>query len=113
MSAINLAAQSIVGASRDMSEMADVLTKKGDIKKKAQEFESMFLQQMMTAMFGEKEESDMFGSGGEDDGMFGGGESNEIYRGWMAQQYGDVVAKNGGIGIASYIERELIKLQEV
>jgi len=80
-------------------------TLKGEaaIDKAAKDFEAIFLGQMMSQMFGE--------STGEE--MFGDSDSNEIYRGMMMEQYGQQISKAGGIGIADYLKRELLKAQEV
>jgi len=68
----------------------------------AKNFESLFLGEMVETMFGD--------SGGEE--AFGSSESNEIYKGLMAQEYGRIIANSGGIGIADYIKRELLAMQE-
>ena len=69
----------------------------------AQDFESMFVSQMMEPMFGE--------SSGEE--AFGGQASNDVYKSMMMDQYGKIIARSGGIGIAAYIKQELLKQQEV
>lgn len=69
----------------------------------AQDFESMFISQMVGQMFGES----------VGDSIFGDEESNEIYKNLMVEEYGKTITSAGGIGIASYIKRELLRLQEV
>jgi Rod binding domain-containing protein len=73
----------------------------------AKDFESMFISQMVENMFGDS-------SG---DSAFGTGDTNDIYKGMMVQEYGKIIAKAGGIGIASQISsgvsRELLKHQEL
>lgn len=69
----------------------------------AKDFESMFVAQMMEQMFG-----DSLG-----DEMFGDAETNEVYKGLMMEHYGKEIAASGGIGIAEYVKRELLRLQEV
>lgn len=69
----------------------------------AKEFESMFLSQMMEQMFG-----DSIG-----DEAFGDSDSSQIYKGLLMDAYGKEISRAGGIGIAPYIQRELLKLQEV
>lgn len=73
------------------------------VDKAAEDFEAMFLTQMMQPMF----------EGIPTDGMFGGGQSEEIYRSMMLDEYGKLIAKAGGIGVADHVRRELLKLQEV
>ncbi|MEZ5691688.1 MAG: rod-binding protein [Rickettsiales bacterium] len=69
----------------------------------ARDFEAVFISQMMDKMFGESIGTDAFGSK----------ESDEIYKGLMVQEYGKLIVKSGGIGIADYVKRELLHLQEV
>jgi Rod binding domain-containing protein len=71
-------------------------------RKAAEEFESFFVTQMLENMF----------KGIETDGYFGGGYGEGVYRSMMLQEYGRVLAKSGGIGIADMVSRELINLQE-
>lgn len=73
------------------------------IRAAAEEFESVFLSQMLEPMFKEI----------ETDGMFGGGSSEKIYRSVMLQEYGKALARSGGVGIADAVEREVLRLQEV
>ncbi|RME62271.1 MAG: chemotaxis protein chel [Alphaproteobacteria bacterium] len=74
-----------------------------DVRETAQAFESLFIAQMMAPMF----------AGLDDDALFGGGPGQDIYRSMMVEQYGAIVAKRGGIGIADALERYLLTLQEV
>lgn len=73
------------------------------IEKTAKDFESMFVAQMLEQMFGE--------SLGDD--LFGDKQTDEVYKGLMMEEYGKEIAKAGGIGIADYVKRELLRLQEV
>lgn len=66
------------------------------------EFEAMFLSQMLDHMFA--------GIGTE--GLFGGGAGEDTYRGMLNEQYGKVIAKNGGIGLADAVTREILRMQE-
>ena len=70
--------------------------------KVAQDFEASFLSQMMEAMMGDSLGADAFGDG----------ESSDIYKGMLMDQYGKIAARSGGIGIADYVKRELLSLQE-
>jgi len=71
-------------------------------RKAAQDFESFFLSQSF---------ENMFSSVGADP-MFGGGSSETVYRSLLMQEYSKVAAKNGGIGIADAVQREIIRMQE-
>jgi len=68
----------------------------------AKDFESLFVSQMVENMFGES-------SG---DSAFGSSETDDIYKGMMTQEYGKIITKSGGIGIADYVKRELLQMQE-
>jgi len=69
----------------------------------SQDFESMFLAQMLSTMFGDSTGSSLFGNS----------ESKEVYKNLIMNEYGKSIAQMGGIGIASFIKKELIKMQEV
>ncbi len=83
------------GAAKNMSpEKIDAVSK---------DFESLFISQMTEQMFGESMGSEAFGS--ED--------TDEIYKGLMVKEYGKMIARSGGIGIAQNIKSELLKQQEI
>lgn len=71
-------------------------------KKAAQDFEGVFVSQMLGQMF----------SGISTDSMFGGGQGEEMFRSLMLDEYGKQIAAQGGIGIASNVTAELLKHQE-
>lgn len=71
-------------------------------KKAAQEFEAMYIGQMLNHMY----------SGLPTDGYFGGGNAEEIYRSMMVTEYGNMIAEKGGIGMADHVYREMIRMQE-
>lgn len=72
------------------------------IEKAAQDFEAMFLTEMLKPMF----------EGIEPDPMFGGGKGEEMFQGMMLEEYGKVMAARGGIGLADYVKAEMIRIQE-
>jgi Rod binding domain-containing protein len=74
-----------------------------DAKRAAEEFEAQFLAQMLEHMF----------AGVGTDGPFGGGQAEEIYRSFLLQEYGKVIAKAGGVGLADTVKREILRAQEV
>ncbi|HIJ62944.1 MAG TPA: chemotactic signal-response protein chel [Rhodospirillaceae bacterium] len=71
-------------------------------RKKAKDFESVFVSQMFSQMF----------QGINADGMFGGGHGEEMFRSLLIDEYGKQVAQHGGIGIADAVMRTLISAQE-
>lgn len=79
------------------------LTSKEQARAVAEQFEGVFLTQMLSSMFE--------GIGDED--AFGGSYAEETYRGLLTETYADTITKSGGIGIADSIMRELISLQEM
>ena len=74
-----------------------------EITARAEEFEAMFLSQMLQHMF-----TDI-----ETDELFGGGHGEDVYRSFMVDEYAKLIAKTGGIGVADQVKAEMIRLQEV
>lgn len=72
------------------------------VEQAAEDFEAVFLTQML---------EHMFAGIGEDDPFKGPG--SDIYRSMMLQEYGKVIAKTGGIGVADHVKRELLRTQEI
>lgn len=71
-------------------------------RKVAQDFEAVFLSQMIQPMF----------EGLELEEPFGGGSSESTWRSLQVQEYGKALAKNGGIGIADSVMKQLLHMQE-
>lgn len=71
------------------------------IRASAEEFEAVFLAQMMEQMMGESTES-----------SFGGGPGEAAFKGMLNEEYAKVMAKAGGIGLAENLAREMLALQE-
>lgn len=78
------------------------LSPKEQARAVAEQFESVYLNQMLSSMFEGMGENDPFG-----------GYAEETYRGLLTETYADTISKSGGIGIADSIMRELIGLQEM
>ena len=68
----------------------------------AREFESVLLSQFTSVMF----------AGVKTDGPFGGGPAEDIFRSMLSEEYGKILARSGGIGLADSVYREIIKSQE-
>ncbi|HEY9548925.1 MAG TPA: rod-binding protein [Kiloniellaceae bacterium] len=67
-----------------------------------QEFEALFLSEMLAPVF----------EGIDADGLFGGGEGEKMFRSMMVQEYGKAIAQSGGVGIADAVQREILRMQE-
>lgn len=80
--------------------VADVKTRE-QARHVAQEFERMFISEMLGPMF----------QGIETDGPFGGGNAEATFRPMLLDQYADSIAKQGGIGIADKVMAEILKMQ--
>ena len=84
----------------------EALARTGDrakIREAAENFESMFLSEMVKPMF----------EGLSSDGMFKGGYAEDVFNSMLVQEYGKSLSASGGIGLADMIERQLLNLQEV
>ncbi|WP_417670891.1 rod-binding protein [Roseibium sp.] len=68
----------------------------------AEEFESVFVKNMLEAMF----------TGLEDGGTWGSGNGAEAWQGMMLDEYAKSISDAGGIGLAASIERQLLEIQE-
>lgn len=68
----------------------------------AQEFEAMFVAQLLQPMF---KGVDMSGLGGK-------GPGSDVYKEMLVKEYGKVIAKAGGLGIADQVRDEMLRLQE-
>jgi len=75
---------------------------KRQAKAAAEEFEAVFIANMLEGMF----------SGVEAEPPFGGGESEKTYRGLLVAEYAGEIARGGGIGIADHVYREILLAQE-
>jgi Rod binding domain-containing protein len=72
-----------------------------DIRATAEEFESVFLAQMMEQMMGDSTDT-----------SFGGGPGESAFKGMLNEEYAKVMARAGGIGLADSLAREMLALQE-
>ena len=68
----------------------------------AEDFEAVFLSQMLSHMF----------AGVETGGPFGGGHAEEVFRSVMVDEYGKMMARSGGVGIADNVMSEILRIQE-
>ncbi len=97
-----LLAQDALAQSRAAPSVEAAVRGRTSPRKAAESFEAFFLARMLDTMF----------SGIKTDGLFGGGNAEAIYRSMMNEEYGRLIARAGGIGIADAVEREILRLQE-
>lgn len=73
-----------------------------DARAKAEELEGVFLNILVSQMF----------SGLKTDGNFGGGFGEETWRSMQSEQFANMMAKTGGIGLADQIVADILTIQE-
>ena len=71
------------------------------IEHAAQDFEAVFLAEMMKPMF----------EGISTEPPFGGGKGEEVFRSMLLQEYGKLVAQTGGVGLADHVKEQMIQMQ--
>jgi Rod binding domain-containing protein len=67
----------------------------------AEDFESVFLAQVLEAMMGETTQS-----------SFGGGPGEAAFSSMLNEEYAKVITRAGGIGLADSLAREMLRYQE-
>ena len=70
-------------------------------RKAGEDFEAFFLSQVFENMF----------SGINADSLFGGGNGEEMFKSVLTDAMAKQVTKAGGVGLASVIQREMLKMQ--
>jgi peptidoglycan hydrolase FlgJ len=74
-----------------------------DVDKTSKDFERMALAQMLAMM---ETETDM------SDSMFGGGAAERAFKPFLTEEYAKGFSERGGIGLATAVKREMLRLQE-
>ena len=69
----------------------------------AQEFEAVFVAQMLNHMF----------AGIDTGGPFGGGHAEQTWRSMLIENYGRQITQAGGIGIADQVMAQILNVQEM
>ena len=72
-------------------------------KRAAEQFEGVFITQFLGEMF----------AGISSDGPTGGGQGEEMFRSMMVDQYAKGLTARGGFGLATAMQAELMKHQQV
>lgn len=75
--------------------------RRDELRRVAEEFEAIFIAEMLAPMF----------EGLETDGLGGGGMGEEIFRPMLVERYAEAIAAAGGVGVADAVVRELVRLQ--
>jgi Rod binding domain-containing protein len=101
MDAANLQISSAILASKPSTQVGPA---KNAVQaaKAAQDFEAVFINEFLGAMF----------EGIQTDGPFGGGPGEAIFRSLMLDQYSKTIASQGGFGLADAVKRQLLAVQE-
>jgi Rod binding domain-containing protein len=68
------------------------------------DFEAMFLSSMLQPMFATLKPGK---------GLFGGGNAESTFQAMMVDEYGKVMSKAGGVGIAAMVRKQILQTQEV
>ena len=89
------AARGAEGPARSRGQSPD------EIRATAEDFEAVFLAQMMEHMMG-----------GTTQSSFGGGPGEKAFSSMLNEEYAKVLAKAGGIGLADSLAREMLAVQE-
>ena len=80
---------------------ADIQSAPPEIRRVAEEFESVFLAEMLAPMF----------EALDTEGLGGGGQGEQMFRPMLVQQYAESISRAGGAGIADSIVREMLRMQ--
>ena len=72
------------------------------IDKTAEDFEAQFVTQMLSSMNTESSKDSL-----------GGSDDQDVYKSMLNSEYGKIIAKTGGIGVADQVKRMMISQQEV
>ncbi|MEZ5970180.1 MAG: rod-binding protein [Hyphomonadaceae bacterium] len=72
------------------------------LRRAAQEFESVFLSEMLAPMF----------EGLDTDGLGGGGMGEQIFRPMLVERYAESISRSGGVGIAESVVQEFMRMQQ-
>lgn len=109
MSSMPAAADASVALDRQQAAQIKKMTsaKTSDPKaadKVSREFEAMFLSSMLQPVFAGLKSGK---------GMFGGGHAEETWTAMLVDEYGKVMAKSGGVGIAKMVRDQILQMQEV
>ena len=93
------------GNINNTSNMLNTTTSKDKeaVLETAQDFEAVFITEMISHM---TETIDV-------DPVFGGGHGEKMFKSMLNREYGRLIAENGGIGLANNVTEQMLKIQEM
>ncbi|WP_297508893.1 rod-binding protein [uncultured Caulobacter sp.] len=91
----------IATAAKQIASTAEDAAKRARVKATAENFEASFMSVMMQQMF----------DGVKTSAPFGGGQGEEMFKSVLTDAMSKQITKAGGVGLASTIQREMLKLQ--
>jgi peptidoglycan hydrolase FlgJ len=90
------------GSPLPMNASPQAAQEQTELRRAAEEFESVFLAEMLAPMF----------DGIETDGLGGGGMGEQMFRPMLVERYAEAISRAGGVGIADSVVREMMRMQE-
>jgi peptidoglycan hydrolase FlgJ len=99
---MSVAADVVGGLVGSAGSSAAQASGKDKLRKTAQDFETVFLEQTL----------DRLTETGEDGPLGGAGTGGGVYRSMLAKEYAGQLVKAGGVGIAGSVYGQLLKIQE-
>ena len=94
-----LSADKMANAAKNASAISDKDMER--INKTAEDFEAVFVTEMLRPMMNMVKV----------DPEFGGGKGEEVFRDFTLNEYGKKMASQGGFGIATHVKDQLIRMQ--
>jgi peptidoglycan hydrolase FlgJ len=76
------------------------------MRRTAEDFESMFLEQALDRMLAESNETE------EEGPLASGGPGSGVYKSMLAKEYAGSIVRSGGVGIANSVYAQMLKMQE-
>lgn len=93
--------EALAGSNQSALPSVNNIKDKESARRVAEEFEAMFLSQMLAPMFESL----------ETDGLTGGGAAERAFRPMLVEEYAKEMAQQGGIGLADQVYTEILRMQ--
>jgi len=88
---------------RDLAGQVRAVHTRAEAQKVANQFESMFVSQMLSPMF----------AGLSTDGLGGGGSGEAAFRPMLIEKYAEALTTKGGFGISAAVLKEILHMQGI